>query len=787
MSSNYFFVVARNSLLHPTCTPPAPPLHLPCTSVALQVPYSSFLERSVGFSNPTAVAHLAGELGLPLGAASLAADLADPWPPEAMVASIRREQASKWAFKHVAQGIKYFKQGNNVEAFQCLNQALKIDESNVEGLVARGALFANNGGLEKAVGDFEAALRVNPTHRNAKKYMCETLIAVARNFEDEEKVEAAIETYERILRVVPDHREAVDSLLFLRGRPKDAPLRDDLPGRGRDADKNKPRLRLEEEEKREGRSSRSEKKKKKRRRRSSSSSSGSSGSASDASRSRKVRRKVKAASPSLSPFSSKLAPSNVPAAAIVLDSPPEAPPAAAGLPDLRQSIDKLRSGGPGEAAAAFVPLIDLTVPPPGYLAAAAAADRARDQEYDSRVAEFLEKTAAGGSAKKVRKSSGRSGRSRSRSKGRSRRRSKSKERSSRRSRSKGSSSSKGGSGSKKKDKSTEKSSKRSRSPKSKTREKKSRSRERKSKSKSRERKTSSSKKKDNAEMKEVRRSVSSDVVLRREGKEVLLDDDDFVKRLDEQLSQGERKGGWTEVTGAPAAVEERARARARPTVVNVFSDDDEKEEKKSKKVKRPSGGGMWLPTGEDSIIEGVKEAKHRLLSKEEKRRRAGEEEAKVPPPPEYTVTFDTRTGMYLRVPKVQVGTMAERVAQTKVPKMDEKEVEAEMVERVVRKLESTPPRLPKKKSKSRSRSRRRSGEKRRSRSRSRSRRRRSRSRSRSRGKRRSRSRSRRGRGRDLDRQTSNPQLSSLQKEVLGEAPSLPPIPSSLPATSCPQR
>merc|ERR1719319_943648 len=145
----------------------------------------------------------------------------------------------------------------------------------------------------------------------------------------------------------------------------------------------------------------------------------------------------------------------------------------------------------------------------------------------------------------------------------------------------------------------------------------------------------------------------------------------------------------------------------------------------------PSGGGMWLPTGEDSIIEGVKEAKHRLLSKEEKRRRAGEEEAKVPPPPEYTVTFDTRTGMYLRVPKVQVGTMAERVAQTKVPKMDEKEVEAEMVERVVRKLESTPPRLPKKKRKSRSRS-----------------------------------RSRRGRGRDLDRQTSNPQLSSLQKEVL---------------------
>jgi hypothetical protein len=48
------------------------------------------------------------------------------------------------------------------------------------------------------------------------------------------EVESAIETYERILRVVPDHKEAVDSLLFLRGRPKDAPpLRDDMPGRVR--------------------------------------------------------------------------------------------------------------------------------------------------------------------------------------------------------------------------------------------------------------------------------------------------------------------------------------------------------------------------------------------------------------------------------------------------------------------------------------------------------------------------------------------------------------------------
>ena len=49
-------------------------------------------------------------------------------------------------------------------------------------------MYANNGGLDKAVNDFEAALKNNPNHKNGKKYLCETLIAVARNHEDDNKV-----------------------------------------------------------------------------------------------------------------------------------------------------------------------------------------------------------------------------------------------------------------------------------------------------------------------------------------------------------------------------------------------------------------------------------------------------------------------------------------------------------------------------------------------------------------------------------------------------------------------
>lgn len=53
---------------------------------------------------------------------------------------LRKMQNAKWALKSVAEGIKYFKTGQETEAFQCLNKALHIDPINVEGLVARGAL-----------------------------------------------------------------------------------------------------------------------------------------------------------------------------------------------------------------------------------------------------------------------------------------------------------------------------------------------------------------------------------------------------------------------------------------------------------------------------------------------------------------------------------------------------------------------------------------------------------------------------------------------------------------------
>ena len=406
---------------------------------------------------------------------------------------------------------------------------------------------------------------------------------------------------------------------------------------------------------------------------------------------------------------------------------------------------------------------------------------AQDKEYDDKVAKFLQDTAAGGA--KERRERNRSGRSRS-----SGRRSRS-----RRSRSRGKSS-KSRHRSRSKERTSSSSSKKAKKERSRSREKKS------NKKKSRSRSTDKkSKKKSRSKSRSISRSPSSSRAGGRNrsgGGGDLMDDAEFAARLDTQLAGGaetgvqkepgvrkeikdvqkeekvhkekkvvqkepEGKGGWRPVVGEVQEVVKPAQQSSRAVaVVNVFGSDDESgvEVRRAKEVVKAPVGGMWVPTGSDSILEGVKEAKNRLQEKQARRSSRGEREEEgrrrvtelaPPPTPDYEVTFEPRTGMYVRVPRVK--TVAEKVAAQGM-EMDK----GEEGERVVRKVLDSPPRMPKRRSRSR--------ERRSYRSRSRGRR----SRSRSRGKRRSRSRDRRGKERGVERQSSNTQLNTLQREVMGE-------------------
>lgn len=88
----------------------------------------------------------------------------------------------------------------------------------MEGLVARGALYANKGSFLKAVEDFEKALKLNAYHVNARKYMGETLVALGRSYEEDNRIQEAAKAYRDCLNIIPNHEQARLSLEAIQQR-----------------------------------------------------------------------------------------------------------------------------------------------------------------------------------------------------------------------------------------------------------------------------------------------------------------------------------------------------------------------------------------------------------------------------------------------------------------------------------------------------------------------------------------------------------------------------------------
>ncbi|KAM6921519.1 tetratricopeptide repeat protein 14 [Xenentodon cancila] len=176
--------------------------------------YECILKGCHGYQNPSVVDYLLEKVGI-----------SDTHPPSLMrglqsklfqeedfASVIRKKQSASWALKCVRAGVDHFKHNRHVEAMNEYNKALEIDTNNVEALVARGALYANKGSIIKAITDFELALENCPDHRNAKKYLCQTLVERGKQLEEQEKLVTAEGLYRRALSLDDSNPEAKEAL-----------------------------------------------------------------------------------------------------------------------------------------------------------------------------------------------------------------------------------------------------------------------------------------------------------------------------------------------------------------------------------------------------------------------------------------------------------------------------------------------------------------------------------------------------------------------------------------------
>lgn len=70
--------------------------------------------------------------------------------------------------------------------------------------------------MDKAVEDFEMAIKLNQSHVSARKYLVETLVALGRNYEDEKQFDKALEVFDKCLTIDPCHEIAKNEIEYLK-------------------------------------------------------------------------------------------------------------------------------------------------------------------------------------------------------------------------------------------------------------------------------------------------------------------------------------------------------------------------------------------------------------------------------------------------------------------------------------------------------------------------------------------------------------------------------------------
>ncbi|XP_060082568.1 tetratricopeptide repeat protein 14-like isoform X2 [Ylistrum balloti] len=177
--------------------------------------FDELLHSILGFNNSGNVSSLLGLLHLSDSTSIMRGLHRKTIPEKEYAESLRKYQSQKWAHQSVANGVAMFKAGKQVEAMQYLNKALQIDVNNVEALVARGALYANNESYNLAIQDFEQALDINSEHQNARKYLYETLLALAKVLEDQSDFDGAEKQYHKAMSLQPNSVEIRELIRYM--------------------------------------------------------------------------------------------------------------------------------------------------------------------------------------------------------------------------------------------------------------------------------------------------------------------------------------------------------------------------------------------------------------------------------------------------------------------------------------------------------------------------------------------------------------------------------------------
>ncbi|THD19941.1 Tetratricopeptide repeat protein 14 [Fasciola hepatica] len=188
--------------------------------------YEAYLESTPQFRNPDGLRVLCARMGIPRSSAcSLLYSVTRIrlCKPE-MACELRRTQLLTFSMKHVAQGVKYFKEGRNNEALQCYNFAIEVEPTNPDAYVARGALYASVGTYTKAVDNLEKSLELQANHANAKNYLGQTLVAYAGEISRKDPIKAE-QLLQRAVKLDPDNIEAQEALRELPSGGQDTSLR----------------------------------------------------------------------------------------------------------------------------------------------------------------------------------------------------------------------------------------------------------------------------------------------------------------------------------------------------------------------------------------------------------------------------------------------------------------------------------------------------------------------------------------------------------------------------------